>query len=137
MSGAATVKRERAAGYRILAFAVLFSLAWHLFWLAMVKVVAPAPAPASQASFSKVAFLGRIFAKAGMEVRSQPAERSFLEKRYNELAARIAPTSGAPYVSMDAAATEPAGRRPQDDAIIYLINEALGETKAEPDYGSE
>jgi hypothetical protein len=136
MSTAETVKSERFSGYRILVFAVLFSFAWHVFWLSAIKVVA-APLRPSQTRFSKVSFLGQILAKVGLEVRAQPASLSLLEKRYLAASARPAKGSeptmqvqGAKYEGRDASGGS-------DGKMVYLVGEAVSGAKVEPDYVSE
>jgi hypothetical protein len=137
MSTMETIKNERFLGYRILALAIGFSFAWHVFWLLTIKVVAPSPAHSSEVRFSKVSFLGQIFSKVGMEVRSQPAERSLLERRYNAFAADLDRRSGRTLVSTGQKPEEGKDSNPDTDrTMVYLINEAVSGPKAEPDHGS-
>jgi hypothetical protein len=138
MNAIETIKSERFSGYRILILAIFFSLAWHLFWLSAIKVVAPSPAPGSQARFSKVSFLGQILAKVNMEVRSQAVERSLLERRYNVIAAKLDQRSAqaSPSMGQKPEATSDTNRD-TDGAMSYLIKEAVSGAKAEPDYGAE
>lgn len=137
MNALDTIKRERFSGHRILILAIFFSIALHLFWLFAIKVVAPSPAPAAEVRFSKVSFLGQIFSKVNMEVRPQDAERSFLEKRYNVLATKI---NTRPAQTSPSAVQRPEGtsgiNRDADSVMSYMIKEAVGSAKAEPDYWS-
>lgn len=132
-------KSERFSGYRILVLAVVFSFIWHLFWLSMIKVVAPTPTRSSQVRFSRVSFLGQILAKVSMEVRAQPAERSLLEKRYNVFAGRIGQRST--QVSPAALVAKPeldnGVNKDADSVLSHLISKAVSGSKAEPDYDSE
>ncbi len=80
-------KNISAYDYRIFAAAILISLALHAFWMAAIKIVASAP-PSKAVKFSKVSFLGPLFARQAIEVRVSPDERSYLEKRYMEKAGK-------------------------------------------------
>jgi hypothetical protein len=136
MNTAETIKSAQSAGGRILVLAILFSLAWHIFWLSMVKVVA-APVKAPQAGFSKVSFLGRILTRVGMEVMARQAERSLLERRYSAAFSR----AGRPAERMAPPVVKYEGRtgpnRDTDGKIAYMIDAAVSGAKVEPDYGSE
>jgi len=136
MSTVETVKSVRFSGYRIFVLAILFSFAWHVFWLSAIKVVA-APLGPSQARFSKVSFLGQILAKVGLEVRAQPAPLSLLEKRY--LAASARPGKGSEQ-TMQVQGAKYEGRDASweaDGKMVYLVGEAVSGAKVEPDYVSE
>src|SRR3989338_790502 len=61
--------------------ALIFSFAWHIFWLSAVAVVVN-PKETGPAKFSKISFLGPILGKGAISVRIEPRERSLLEKRY-------------------------------------------------------
>jgi hypothetical protein len=136
MNAIELIKSERFSGYRILVLAIFFSLIWHVFWLSAIKVVAPTPALGAQVHFSKVSFLGQIFAKVNMDVRSQSAERSFLERRYNALAAKLDRHSGQASPSMSKKPEEASDiGRDADSVMPYLVKEAVGSAKVEPDYG--
>ena len=139
MNAFEATKSERFSGYRILVLAVVFSFAWHIFWLSMIKVIAPTPTRSSQVRFSRVSFLGQIFAKVGMEVRAQPAERSLLEKRYNAFAGRIDQRSAkaTPAALVAKPELDNGVNKDADSALLHLIGEAVSGAKAEPDYDSE
>lgn len=68
---------------RILIAAIAISLAWHVFWLSAVKIVV-APGASTHVKFSRVAFLGPLLEKGGMELSAEPPARSVLEKRYRD-----------------------------------------------------
>jgi hypothetical protein len=139
MNAFETIKSERFSGYRILVLAIVFSFVWHLLWLSMIKIVAPKPAHSSQVNFSRVSFLGQIFTKVSMDVRTQPAERSLLEKRYNVLAGRVGQRSSQVSSTALTAKPEPDKglNKDADSALSHLINEAVSGAKAEPDYDPE
>lgn len=121
----------RVSGYRVLALAVLFSLAWHLFWIFAVKIVPPETGR-SYANFSKVSFLGPILSKVSLGVRQETAKRSFLENRY----------SGISYKAIRQAlpaAAEAAGKDAPDVSggdtekkMPYLVDDAVRGSKVEP-----
>jgi hypothetical protein len=66
---------------RVLLSALIFSAAWHLFWLSALTVVV-APKDARPPKFSSVSFLGPILGENMLGVSSAVHERSALEKRY-------------------------------------------------------
>ena len=66
---------------KILIFAILFSVAWHLFWLSTLTVVI-VPKDLKPPKFSSVSFLGPILEESMLKVSSAVHERSGLEKRY-------------------------------------------------------
>ena len=131
------VKNSGLSRYRILAIAILVSLGWHLFWLSAVKVVS-VPAGTGKAKFSKVSFLGPILTKVSMEVRVQPAARSFLEKRFIsavEMAcAEAARRREVPDRRKAEAVTAP---RLADAKLPRVIDETVSGQKLEPDFGSD
>ena len=132
-----TVKSVRISGYRILILAILFSFAWHVFWLSMVKVVS-APVRVSQAKFSKVSFLGSILARVGLGVRSQPAERSLLEKRYIALFGKSERPGLKTDLALGGKYDGDSGSAGNDGGkMAYMIDDAVSKPKVEPDYGSE
>jgi len=67
--------------YRILIAAIAISLAWHLLWLSVIRVVS-APSEAGPQRFSKVSFLGPVSVRGAIEARNVHAEITFLEERY-------------------------------------------------------
>lgn len=139
MNASEMTRKERFAGYRILALAVLFSFFWHLFWLSTVQIVSPQAARSSQIRFSRVSFLGQIFAKVGMEVRAQPAERTLLEKRYNIFSSRAegGPSAATASVLASKPDLDEGANKDAESIMAYLVSEAVSGAKAEPDYGSE
>ena len=116
---------------RILIFSVIFSFAWHICWLAVIKVVAaPVAAPVK---FSKVLFLGPILVKAsGIQV--QQRESSFLERRYLDLAERAAYQKSV--VGQDAyckyGRLGEEGRIVNEEKLIGHIDDAVSGQKLEP-----
>ena len=66
---------------RVLLSALIFSAAWHLFWLSALTVVV-VPKDTKPPKFSSVSFLGPILEASILEVNSAAHERSILEKRY-------------------------------------------------------
>lgn len=66
---------------RLLISAIIFSAAWHVFWLSAFTVVV-VPKAVKPVKFSGVSFLGPILDRGAMKVSVMPHERSFLEKRY-------------------------------------------------------
>jgi len=67
--------------YGILIAAIAISLAWHLLWLSVIRVVS-APSEAGSQKFSKVSFLGPVSVRGAIEARNTPTEITFLEERY-------------------------------------------------------
>ena len=67
--------------HRILSYAILASLIWHLFWISALKVVISKP-PQAAVKFGKVSFLGPILSRSAIELKISPRQRSLLEKRY-------------------------------------------------------
>jgi len=67
--------------YRILFYALLVSLVWHLFWISAIKVIVSKP-PKAEVKFGRVSFLGPILSRSAIELKISPHQRSFLEKRY-------------------------------------------------------
>lgn len=66
---------------RVLLSALIFSAAWHLFWISALTVVV-APKDTRPLKFSSVSFLGPILAQSMLEVSPAVHERSAPEKRY-------------------------------------------------------
>lgn len=66
---------------RVLLSALIFSAAWHLFWLSALTVVV-VPKDTNPPKFSSVSFLGPILEQSILEVNSAMHERSIPEKRY-------------------------------------------------------
>jgi hypothetical protein len=118
--------------YKILSYAILASLVWHLFWLSAVKVVVSKP-PQAALKFGRVSFLGPILSRNAIELKISPRQRSLLEKRYLAELEDIM-TSPLQYGP---------GRRPGYDAkaspivsdrdIKRFVEEAVAGAKLEPD----
>lgn len=66
---------------KILIFAILFSAAWHLFWMSALTVEI-VPKDTRPPKFSSVSFLGPILEQSVLGVNSAVYERSDIEKRY-------------------------------------------------------
>ncbi|MFA5085902.1 MAG: hypothetical protein WC482_06015 [Candidatus Omnitrophota bacterium] len=66
---------------RVLLSALVFSVAWHLFWLSALTVVVT-PKDTKPPKFSSVSFLGPILRQSTLEVNPAVHERSIPEKRY-------------------------------------------------------
>jgi hypothetical protein len=131
-----TVKFDMSK-YRILAIAVAASVAWHLFWLFAIKIDI-SPRQTKEVKFSKVSFLGPILDIGAVELRVEPPQRSFLEKRYMGRVARI------PYGVQESAKDVHPRYDPnassgiiEERDIPLLINEALDARKSEPAYGTD
>ena len=128
------IKRIELSEYKVLAVAIVISLAWHLFWLSAVKVVVK-PGKAKTVKFSKVAFLGPLLTRGVMAVTAEPKARSLLEKRYLSGVAKFSaanePKAGDQYSRLDD--TGP-GRSSADAKMITLIDQMLGTIKLEPSY---
>ena len=115
--------------YKILIAAIGISLCWHLFWISAIKVVA-SPVDSKIIRFGKVAFLGPMASRSGMEFKLSPKQRSFLEKRYlSHLDALVREQT----ISAD---TGYAGYEPEfqvESGIAGFIASAVAGSKAEPD----
>jgi len=120
--------------YRILILALGVSLLWHLFWLSAVKIVS-APKQHAPVKFSKVSFLGPFLERGAINLRVQPKERAFLEKRYTDLSSGIVgdDTSGE---DISARKYEPGVNADSltERGLVALIDEALSGAKEEPGY---
>jgi len=112
---------------RILIIAVGLSLACHLCWLSVFRVVAPTVT--RPVKFSKVAFLGPILDRGIMEVRVTARERTFLENRYLEL---IQGSSVAAATPRRAPAQEGPVSSAANARLITLIDDAVSGPKLEP-----
>ena len=119
--------------YKILSYAILASVIWHLFWISALKVVV-SKTPQKTVKFGKVSFLGPILSRGAIELKLAPRQDSLLEKRY------LAELEGL----MPAPAPFAPGTRPvydtkgspiiSDDDISRFIEEAVAGVKLEPDY---
>ena len=116
--------------------ALAVSLVWHLFWLSAVKVVTE-PANRKAIKFSKVSFLGPFLERGAINLKVQPKERAFLEKRYLKAAGDS--IGYAPQHEGTAYKYEPDGRTHilNDRSMAGLIDEALTAPGPEPDYSAE
>ena len=66
---------------RVLLSALIFSAAWHFFWLSALTVVV-APKDAKPLKFSSISFLGPILEHRMLEVSPAAHERSIPEKGF-------------------------------------------------------
>ena len=127
---------KNGSGYRIFVLAMLASLMWHLFWLSVITITAPSQK--APIKFSKVSFLGPILGRGSMELRVQPKERSFLEKRYlNEI--EISHLQFKSQTKNRSDKYEPAKEFDllHKDKLTDFIDEAVGGAKLEPAYNIE
>jgi hypothetical protein len=127
------VKKPDLSGYFILALAITVSLAWHIFWLSAVKIVSSTGA-SQPVRFSKVSFLGPILSAVGTEVSAQPAELSYLEKRFISYVGDPSSYAGITGQIPEARGPCPAASAGTvDDRMAYYIDKAVSGDKAEPD----
>ncbi len=132
------MKNNGLSSYRILAIAILISLGWHLFWLSAVKIVSTSSAGTGRTKFSKVSFLGPILTKVSMEVRVQPAARSFLEKRFISAVERVCAEAARRLEAPDRRkAGAMTGSRLADVRLPRVIDETVSGRKLEPDFGAD
>jgi len=115
--------------YKILMAAIGISLGWHLFWISAVQVVA-SPVPAKAIKFGKVAFLGPMASRSGMEFKLSPRQRSFLEKRYLSRLDALAP---GPAVSADPGHASYEPKFQTEKGMTGFIARAVEGSKLEPD----
>lgn len=111
---------------RIFNLAILSSIALHIFWLSIVRVVVT-PNKTGPVKFSKVSFLGPIMTKGMLQVGIRPRERSFLERRYLSIAREgfsplVKVSSDSPYRQV----------RSVDKKLDALIGDAISASKIEP-----
>jgi hypothetical protein len=66
---------------RILISAIIFSAAWHIFWLSAFTVVV-VPKVKKTVKFSNVSFLGPILERGVLNVNIKSYDRTELEKKY-------------------------------------------------------
>jgi hypothetical protein len=131
MKSPATTNSARMPGYKVLALAVFFSLAWHLFCLSAIRII-PAKAEPSQAKYSKVSFLGPILSRVSIGVRAQPVKRSFLEGRYAANAGKALSAAPSSEPSRNARDVEAAPAADVDKKMPRLVDDAVSGLKAEP-----
>lgn len=114
---------------RIFIFAILLSLACHLFWFTAVKIIAPKKT--TPVRFSKVSFLGPILTRGAIDLRVAQKTRSFLETRYlktvNALPSPVGAKVSIPY------ALEQRSDRTDDPVFTRMVDEAVSGPKLEPD----
>ena len=130
------IKSPRLTGYKVLAIAVFFSLAWHLFWLSVIKII-PAKSQPAQAKFSRVSFLGPILSKVSLGIRSEPEKRSFLETRYGVLADKAVRAWPSPDLPVRGKGSEDDSAGDVDRKMPYLVGDAVSGLKVEPEQSSE
>ena len=122
---------------RVLILAVSISVGLHIFWLSVVKVVVKPP-KAQTIKFSKVSFIGPVLDRGMFEVRIEPRERDFLEKRYMQDVSRL-PMAQGRQLTEEAFAKEGAERifsSATDGKLFQLIEDAVSASKLEPEYGA-
>jgi hypothetical protein len=114
--------------YRVLVLAIAISLAWHLFWISALKVVA-SPTPSRSPGLGRVSFLGPTSFGRGMEMKLSPKKSSLLEKRY------LARLEGVPlnWAGIEAVYIPYDPGSPVEDTATGLINSSVGGPKSEPD----
>ena len=124
-------------GTRIFAIAIAISLAWHLFWMSTITIVAK-PDKNALVKFSKVSFLGPILGKGAMEVQARPKERSFLENRYMD-AERSAVYYSERYMTGEEREYYGSTDRypSRSESMSLLIDGALNAEKPQAGYGAE
>ena len=116
-----------------LIIAIMISLAWHLLWIAAIKIVI-APDQPAYVKFSKVSFLGPASVSGNAELRLEPKARSFLERRYRAKTENLSiddkladPTSYAGYDK-----THGGYDTDIDEAFTLRIAKAMSSNKLEP-----
>jgi hypothetical protein len=128
---------EWARKNAILILAISISLALHIFWLSALKVVVQLPKK-EPIKFSKVSFLGPILERGMFEVRIEPRQRDFLEKRYlrsiGRISASAAPAAGRGIYPEEA--LDDAFFALNNGKMSALIQDAVSGSKLEPDYGA-
>jgi hypothetical protein len=130
-------KTDYLSRYKILIVALGVSLLWHTFWLSAVKVVS-SPEAKERVRFSKVSFFGPFHNRGPINLRVQPKERGFLEKRYFKVIER-----GAVDARSQNGKTRYRYESTSSAGIAYsqtmtsLIDESLGGSRPEPDYDAE
>ena len=129
--------RIRMFADRIFVIAIIASAVWHVFWLSIVTVVST-PKESGVVKFSKVSFLGPILERGALEVRIEPSQRSFLEKRHLDLVESGITAHNVPV--NDGPIKEPSGKDffvLSDGKLFGLIKEAVTASKLEPAYDME
>jgi len=122
---------------RTFILAILFSAAWHVFWLSTITVVT-APKETGAISFSKVSFLGPILQRSVLEVRIDPSQRSFLEKRCLDTAEREIDGVDLKTRYLEAIdIPEKDYYSVSDKKMSEHIKDAVDTAKLEPHYGFE
>lgn len=132
MSFVNIVKKKDRPGFRVLAIAIAISLACHILWLALIRIVS-SPIPKSAVRFSKVAFLGPILAGVTMEVRVSPAHRGMLERRYRKIMGEISYDPGAPREASIVGYESRVINDRTSHGLSAIIDDAVAGKKLEPD----
>ncbi|MDD5135948.1 MAG: hypothetical protein PHX20_00495 [Candidatus Omnitrophica bacterium] len=137
IAGRILPKLFKEESYRIFMFAILVSLAWHLFWLSTISI-ASRPEGASSVKFSKVSFLGPLLGNSTMELQARPKERTLLEKRYADAVNRL---SGNPIPELGLFADRYESGNDayhlRDERLTASIEDALIGERFEPSYREE
>ena len=127
-------KNFKDGGWRIFAFAILASLAWHLFWLSTITIVSN-PVNSRSVKFSRVSFLGPLLGKGSMGIQARPKERSFLEMRYLGQERSLLQIPGqAVITTADKYESGNDAYHLRDERMTSLIDDALSGEKLEPSY---
>ena len=118
---------------RIIVIAIAASLGLHLFWIAIVRVVAPTVK--KPVRFSRVSFLGPVLSRGFTEVRIRSRERTLLETRHLERLERAADPTSSPALKRPAPAGS--GSVAFKKRLTSLIDTAVSGAKLEPNPGSQ
>ncbi len=114
--------------------ALITSAALHIFWLSVVTIVVT-PKESRPVKFSKVAFLGPISERTGLDVGIEPRERSLLEKRYlSDI--KIRPSSKASAREF-ADIPKKGTNTSKEERLVSLIEDAVSGVKLEYSYIAE
>lgn len=121
---------------RIFLIAIAISLVWHLFCISSVQIVTPKAA--SPVKFSRVSFLGPLLERGAIELRLEPKERSFLEKRHLEAVENMHYTGTGDAKNRSIAyVREETPLFLDREKLPYLVREAVSGPKPEPVYISD
>ena len=115
---------------RIFILAIFLSFLWHIFWLSIIKVVV-IPNRTEPVKFSKVSFLGPILERSAIELRVEPKDRSFLEKRYLSAIKKLPSTETGTGKDLREEPNKDFDFL-HDEKLSGLIDEAVGGPKLEP-----
>jgi len=118
---------------RVFYLSILLSVAAHLFWLSVVKVVATKEVR-QRIKFSQISFLGPLTEKtSALEVGISLGERTFLEKRNLKIAQGAFPAVRPAIYAVDRQIQGQEKAWPLGDRkMTPFIEEALSGSKLEP-----